>query len=182
MLILGIIASSITGNLVTTSYESIATVTVGGAGTSTFDFTSIPSTYKHLQLRIICKSSGGSQVSLRFNSDTASNYSEHQLVGDGSSATAYGGANTSLAPQGQTATTSNTFGAFIIDILDYGSTSKYKTVRGLNGADMNGSGQIGLYSNLWRSTSAITDITVLADSGKSFDQYSSFALYGIKGS
>lgn len=176
--ILGILASS--GAVAGGSYESIATTVLGSGGSSSFDFTSIPSTYKHLQLRIICKSSGGSQVYLRFNSDTGSNYTEHDLIGNGSSATAYGGANISIAPQGQTATTSNTFGAYIIDILDYGSTSKYKTVRGLNGADMNGSGTIGLFSNLWRSTSAISTITISSDSGKTFDQYSHFALYGIK--
>jgi hypothetical protein len=56
MPILGIIASAITGNLVTTSYESIATVTVGGGGAATVAFTSIPATYTHLQIRGIGRS------------------------------------------------------------------------------------------------------------------------------
>jgi hypothetical protein len=55
MPILGIIASSRLGNLVTTSYESIATVTVGGGGSASASFTSIPATYTHLQLSWIGK-------------------------------------------------------------------------------------------------------------------------------
>ena len=169
--------------MATNTYVALRTETVAVVtNTVTFDLTGISGYTDLVIVGAGTISANAPSTLIRFNGDTASNYSYTYLTGDGSSATAYGGANTLLAPQGQTATTSNTFGAFIIDILDYGSTSKYKTVRGLNGADMNGSGQIGLYSNLWRSTSAITDITVLADSGKSFDQYSSFALYGIKGS
>jgi hypothetical protein len=54
MPILGIIASAITGNLVTTSYESIETVTVGSGGSATvLTFSSIPATYTHLQIRVL---------------------------------------------------------------------------------------------------------------------------------
>jgi hypothetical protein len=89
MPILGIIASAITGNLVTTSYESIATVTVGSGGAANVEFTSIPATYTHLQVRGIGRSleanTGVDVQYLRFNSDTGSNYAWHQLVGNGSS-------------------------------------------------------------------------------------------------
>jgi hypothetical protein len=54
MPILGIIASAITGNLVTTSYESIETVTVGSGGSATVTFSSIPATYTHLQIKRYC--------------------------------------------------------------------------------------------------------------------------------
>ena len=76
-----------------TSYESIATVTVGSGGSSSIDFTSIPSTYTHLQLRMTARctaQSGGNptNVYLRFNSDSGSNYAWHQLAGNGSAASA----------------------------------------------------------------------------------------------
>ena len=73
----------------------------------------------------------------------------------------------------------NIFGTGIIDILDYADTSKYKTVRTLFGYDANGSGYIAFSSNLWQSTSAITSITMTPVNG--IAEYSSFALYGIKG-
>jgi hypothetical protein len=76
--------------------------------------------------------------------------------------------------------TAGVFGAGIIDILDYTNTNKYKTVRSLNGVDNNGSGALALNSSLWLNTAAITNITITSD-GTLFDQYSSFALYGIKG-
>ena len=69
------------------------------------------------------------------------------------------------------------FGTFIVDILDYANTNKYKTMRALDGFDANGSGYAVLWSGNWRSTSAVSTITI---TGGTFAQYSSFALYGIK--
>jgi hypothetical protein len=77
-----------------------------------------------------------------------------------------------------TSAAASIFGAGIVDILDYANTNKYKTLRALAGVDFNGSGRVGLTSGLWQSTSAINAITL---EGSSFVQYSSFALYGIKG-
>jgi hypothetical protein len=74
--------------------------------------------------------------------------------------------------------TSNTYGVFIIDILDYANTNKYKTVRTLGGYDANGSGVVSLRSNSWRNTSAITSVKFYTG-GTTSD--SRFALYGIKG-
>jgi hypothetical protein len=74
------------------SYESIATVTVGSGGSATIEFTSIPATYTHLQLRGLGRntagSAGGSNIELQFNTDTATNYSSHYLRGSGSAASA----------------------------------------------------------------------------------------------
>jgi hypothetical protein len=75
------------------------------------------------------------------------------------------------------------FGGGVVDILDYASTSKNKTIRTLSGADINGAGgDLRLSSGLWFATpAAITSITLYANGGSSdFAQYSSFALYGIK--
>jgi len=182
--ILGIMASQISGHLWAPSgaYDSIATVTVGAGGTSYAEFTSIPSTYQHLQIRAIVRSSSGGYAGVTFNSDTGNNYASHELYGNGSSASA--GAYTTRAdiPLMPSATSSaaSTFTALIIDVLDYANTSKYKTLRSLEGWDANGSGYVELQSGLWQSTSAISTLRITCAYGQSWQQYSSFALYGIK--
>jgi len=183
--ILGIIASS-NFQRVTSSYASIATTTVGSGGSSGITFSSIPQTYTHLQIRMIARNSSSSDaVRGQFNSDTtAANYSGHLLYGDGASAGA--AAATSFGKfgagyQAQSSTTAGTFGVSVLDILDYTSTSKGKTTRFLGGYDANGTGAVGLFSSgYYASPAAITSIYIFPDSGN-FAQYSSFALYGIKG-
>jgi hypothetical protein len=163
-------------------------VQVGSGGSSTISFTSIPATYKHLQVRWIGRgtfneSSAGQKVN--FNSDTGSNYSGHLLRGDGASVYADGGASaTSAAFFGRVAAataTAGMFGAFVMDILDYANTSKYKTLRCIGGSDRNGSGEIRFNSNLWMSTTAISSMTFAVTDGGNYAQYTQFALYGIKG-
>jgi hypothetical protein len=177
--ILGILASQISGKLNTSSFDSIATVTVGSGGSSTISFSSIPSTYKHLQIRGISKMSSGASLYAQLNSDTGNNYARHYLNGNG--ATVGAGANASFSNffVGTTGTATSTFGANVIDILDYANTNKYTTSRSLSGADANGSGYVQFFSGLWMNTAAVTTITITGDSN--FQEYSSFALYGIKG-
>jgi len=173
---------------VTNSYESIATVTVGSGGQSSISFSSIPSTFKHLQIRGIGRTTNSGTLGnpgINFNGDTnANNYTLHILYGDGSSASAYGGGAGSGTDTSITTGSSagaSIFGVAVIDVLDYASTNKYKTVRSLTGADLNGSGTIRLYSNLWMNTAAISSLTLTPSASASYSQYSSFALYGIKG-
>ena len=180
---------------IASSYESIQTITVGSGGSASIEFTSIPSTYTHLQIRSIARSTNGStngiSTYVRFNSDTGSNYSYHGLTtyqGAGSAIDVFGAANSTFALAGtmpNSGLLSNMFDGTVIDILDYANTNKYKTTRSLSGYDMNGAttgyNYLGLYSSSWRSTSAVSTITLLGASND-FAQYSSFALYGIKGS
>jgi len=163
----------------TTAYESIATVSVGSGGAANVEFTSIPSTYTHLQIRAFYKT--GTQydnLGLTLNGDTGNNYVQHQVGGYG---TVFATATTSTSNPNLLITTSatSTFAVGIIDILDYANTSKYKTMRSLNGADENSSGYIILRSALWQNTNAITSISI-SKSGQTISQYSQFALYGIK--
>jgi hypothetical protein len=185
----GIYASQISGHLFAPSgaYDSIATTTVGAGGSSSITFSSIPSTYTHLQLRILFRSTRsqtGDYTAMQFNSDTGSNYSYHGLGGDGASTVAFGYATQTFmdVERASAATaTSGVFGVAVIDILDYANTSKYKTMRSLGGFDNNGSGEIYLTSGSWQNTNAVNAITLKAQGGTSnFAQYSSFALYGIK--
>lgn len=173
---------------VTSSYESIATTTVGAGGSSSVTFSSGGSwsDYKHLQIRGIARTDratyNSDPLKLTFNSDGGSNYARHFLLGDGSSASADGVSSQTFIQNYLITTnvaTSGVFAAFVIDILDFGSTSKTKTIRTLMGFDNNGSGYIGLNSGLWNSTSAITSLTLAGQFG-TFQQYSHFALYGIR--
>ena len=191
--ILGIMASQISGHLWAPSgaYDSIATVTVGAGGSSTVSFTSIPSTYTHLQLRWIAQDNratyNDSELLFRVNSDSGNNYAWHYLRGNGASVEANASTSTSSWVQTVTASSAtNNFCPGVMDILDYANTSKYKTMRTLVGYDNNnsGTGSVGLLSlrsGLWQNTNAITSITITSSLGTSINQYSNFALFGIRG-
>ena len=192
MPILGVTASSISGHLIAPDLGvmfPIGMVSVGSAGASTVSFSSIPSTYKHLQVRALIRgtaSASAISANMQFNSDTGSNYSYHELYGSGAGGgQASAGANQTrffLHGNAPAATAlASSFGVAVMDILDYTNTSKYKTARCLNGMDVNGSGgYILVDSGSWQNTNAISSIQITPNSGN-FAQYSQFALYGIKG-
>jgi hypothetical protein len=187
---LGIFASA--NQSAGTSYESISTVTVGSGGSSQIDFTSIPSTYKHLQIRglYIANNTDFSSV-LRLNgSSTANDYSEHTLAGNGAGVEAQNDASVNPTSMRiiytQDATTYPT--VFVLDILDYANTNKNTTFRVLGGVDSNGSGRVAFASGAWYQTSAVNQVSIYSATGgygsslgSSFKEYSHFALYGIKG-
>ena len=185
----GLLAGGVAAS--TNSYESIATVTVGAGGSASISFTSIPSTYKHLQVRYIARdaraTTGLDDMILKFNAGASATYSWHRLVGDGATAGAAASPSQtqivlSAAGISRGGNTSGIFTAGVIDILDYQDTNKYKTVRSLYGGDLNGSGGIALSSGLWYgSTNAIASMDFTTETATNFSQYSSFALYGIKG-
>lgn len=168
------------------SYEAIGVAT-GTGSSNTITFTSIPSTYKHLQLRGIVKSttagSSFSSVLLNFNSDSSSSYTRHIVWGDGATPYAYGLANTTAWAIGgndfPSAGYTSIVGAHVVDILDYANTNKNKTVRALTGCDVNGAGEILLSSTVYLKTNAITSIELVSASGN-FSTLTQYALYGIK--
>jgi hypothetical protein len=188
---LGIFSAAGAGGVVAASdYDLISTTTLGTA-TPSVTFSSLgdySSTYKHLQIRTVGRvsadtSGSGDAFTVRFNGDSGSNYALHQLFGNGSTVT-----SNSTAPAtgffGQRFTdsgsTSNAFGAAVIDILDSYSTSKNKTARILGG-NANNTSYIFLNSGVWISTASITSITLSPNVGGNFVAGSRFSLYGIKG-
>jgi hypothetical protein len=175
----------------TNSYESIATVLVGSGGSSTVEFTSIPSTFKHLQIRSIARTANAAKaddIVATFNSDTGANYVQHLLVGNGSSAQSFAATGQNFIKgvayaAGNTAT-SNIVGNGVLDILDYTNTNKNTTIRALAGMDLNEANttaQMQFWSGLWLNTAAITSIQIKSNVSASISQHSQFALYGIKG-
>ena len=188
--ILGIIASSGGAAAATGSYESIASAT-GTGSNSTITFSSIPSTYKHLQIRALTRDTKSygtvttGMLNMMVNSSTGS-YTWHRLTGDGSAADAGGTTGETYAQctrcVPQSPVTANVFGAAIIDIADYASTTKNKTIRSFGGTDANTAStqfQIQLNSNLWTSTAAITSLSFIAI--EFWAVGTTIALYGIKG-
>lgn len=168
-----------------TSYESIATA--NGTGSSgVITFSSIPSTFKHLQIRMTGRGTVAStniEGYITFNGSSSSYYQGHQLFGDG--ATAYSQSSSGTTSGWSTfmtanSATANVNGVGIVDILDYADTNKYKTTRTLTGYDLNGSGLIIFRSNLWQNTAAINSIS-FTTSAANFDSTTKFALYGIRG-
>lgn len=155
-----------------------ATTVLGGITIS-----NIPQTYTHLQLRIVARGNDAGSIAymnVGVNSDFYStNYAQHALLGNGSSAASEGSANIGgvaglYAPGGSV--TANTFSSTIVDLLDYTNTSKFKTFRNLHGWDANGSGFIVLNSGLWKNTAAVTSITAF---NINFAVGSRVDLYGI---
>jgi hypothetical protein len=171
------------------AFESIATVTLTGTQT-TISFNSIPSTYKHLQLRYMARSTrptySADNALMQINSNT-SGYARHNFAGDGTNA--YSG-NTASAThiwlgQLSSTVTGSIYGIGIIDILDYADTNRYKTVRSLSGVDLNGinntiSGAINFWGGLYQNTAAVSSIQLTCQSTE-YATGTTFALYGIKG-
>lgn len=189
MPILGVIDSAKSGNLYASSYESIATVTVGAGGSSSISFTSIPSTYKNLQIRYLARTdrSGSAEdnIQLRFNSDTGNNYTTNVFYGDGSGFGSFSdGTNVTFNTRAMASASSATSGIFasgIYDIYEYANTSINKTVKALSGYDQSASAQVRLSSGIWLNSAAISSVTMISSTNSNFVQYSSFALYGMKG-
>lgn len=174
----------------------IAGSTVGAGGAGNLIFNNIPSGFTHLQFRCFMKSTrsdiaiGFNPILAQFNDDTANNYANHMLRGDGSSATSSATAPNNYAYFGQmpgsVSTEANIFSSSVIDILDYSNTNKNKTVRVISGYDTNGASGVQtalLMSTAWFSTAAITKINVRFDAyGNPFAQFSRVDLYGITSS
>lgn len=164
----------------------IATTVVSSGGATSIEFTSIPSTYTHLQLRVFARStiaaSSSDGIYVQYNGSTSGIYTLHRIVGNGSSVTTNVATNNTETYIDRITggnSPANTFGSIVTDILDYGNTNKYKTHRYFGGWDSNGDGYITLGSGLWQSTNAITSIKLFLFSN-GFAQYTHAALYGIK--
>lgn len=172
----------------TGSFFSIASATVGVGGTPSVTFTDggAWSAYTHLQLRCrVMSATGTPELVLNFNGVTGSTiYTQHAVYGtaDGSTPSAYGAANQTLGITWQGAGGDTTNPAVnIIDITEFANTNKFKTFRSLTGRNNYNSGTISINSGGFRSTNAITSITLSTISTVNFAQHSFFGLYGIKG-
>jgi hypothetical protein len=190
--ILGIIASGISGHLTPPfdpgAYYSLGTVTTSSTVAS-LTFAGIPTGYRSLQLRGIARTSAaGNNYSMVMacNGDTTvANYYSHAMFGIGSGAgqaavyQSEGGMYITNAVAGAGAGT-NVFASFVIDLIDYDSTTKNKVAKSIQGQDRNGSGitQVGGAGWYNNTTSPISSLTFTV-AGGDFVANSSIALYGV---
>lgn len=162
------------------SFESIATATPTSGTTVTFS--SIPSTYKALQIRVNIIDNSVPALLVQLNGATS--YAIHALRADGGTVSATGNTAQTYIYGASTWTQPSTLRPLvgIIDIQDYASTSKNKTVRILSGQNNNAGAtaeEIKLSSGLWISTSAVNSVSIITSGA--YSSGTSIALYGIKG-
>lgn len=161
-------------------------VTVGAGGAASIDFTSIPSTYTDLVVKLSGRSTDttaneSSELRLQFNSDTGSNYSRRMLYGDGGAAGSSSATTTGMRVGfvDTNGNTSSTFSNTEIYIPNYAGSSQ-KSVS----ADSVVEGNVAQYmyatliAGLWTGTSAITSIKLYIPSFN-FVQHSTAYLYGV---
>lgn len=175
------------------TFELISSVTVGAGGAASIDFTSIPSTYTDLCVKMSSRSSFSTTVEdyvmLYFNNNT-SGYTSRRLYGTGSGtgsdtlSNKAGGSAGSRILAGATSadqSTTNTFGNFEIYIPNYAGSS-YKSTSSEGVSENNAtSATVLMDAGLWSNTAAINQITFdLYFSGSTFKQYSTAYLYGVK--
>ena len=157
------------------TYEPIATYTAPSAQAS-YTFTAISGSYTDLILvAVSANTSAATNMTIQVNGDTGSNYSRTRINGNGTTAASSRNSNETRIYNGDVGNTSvpsvNT-----VHFMNYSNTTTYKTIFGRYGeADI----QTGAVVGLWRSTSAITSITVNSATNN-FTTASTFTLYGIK--
>ena len=155
----------------------ISSQTLGSAA-ATIDFNSISSAYTDLRLVIVGKyTSSGGNTRIRFNSDTASNYSSTRIAGDGTSASSDRLTNQTFQRLSFNGNSSTISDFLTVDVFSYAG-STFKTSLITSSEDYNGSGSVIRTVGLYRSTTAISSITISLDSS-TMAAGTTATLYGI---
>jgi len=159
------------------TYEPIATTTLSTTAAN-ITFSSISSAYTDLRVVLTGTATAAMTPRIRFNSDTATNYSYTTIHGDGTSALSARGTSTSFISGTYNTSWSSTLPAMLtIDVFSYAG-STHKTCLNTVSIDQNGSGSVERIVGLWRSTAAITTLQVYA-STSTFASGTTATLYGI---
>ena len=156
------------------TYTPIATSTMT-VNAPSITFSSIPAGYTDLKLVITFKRDNAGGVYLRFNGDSASNYSQTFLEGNASTTTvSVQAANQTFGYIDYNGDSTNN-GMYSIDLMNYSNTNTFKTYLATAG----NSAIIDKTVGLWRSTAAISTILVASSNGGNYFAGSSATLYGI---
>jgi len=157
------------------TYTPIATTTLSSTATSV-SFTGISSTYTDLKIIATGKRVSGGALAIRFNNDTATNYSKTRFAGNGTTAST--GIDTSSSSIGTNGWNDAYDQLYEIDIMSYSNSTTYKTALVRMAADENGGGEVSRIVGLWRSTSAINRVDLLITSGTIAAGFTA-TIYGI---
>jgi hypothetical protein len=156
-----------------TTYEKIATQSVSGSSTTNVTFNSISGSYTDLVLIVNAKLAASNNISLRFNSDTASNYSYTYIFGSGTAASSGRASSTTYIYGGSNSTSD--YDLHQININNYSNSTTYKTALIQSSVTSIG---VSAWVGQWRSTSAITSVDV-SFLGNIISAGSTFTIYGI---
>jgi hypothetical protein len=163
------------------TFVKIATVTVGSGGASTIDFTSIPSTYTDLCLKLSLRANNSlisDSILLSFNGSTTS-FTMRYLEGTGSSATSGTSPARYIGIANGNTSTASTFGNTEIYIPNYAGNSN-KSVSSDAVTETNATTiYADFVASLWSNTAAINQVTISPNGATLFLQYSTATLYGI---
>jgi hypothetical protein len=155
----------------TPTYTPLATVTLTSTASSV-TFSNIPATYRDLIVVFKgAQNASSTTYIMRFNGDSASNYSQVLMNGNGSSA-----ASSTSTPTGASFGVIGTAQSNILyQIMDYSATDKHKTV--LTRTD-DPAVQTVAFASRWANTAAITSVAIV--SGNQFIAGTTVSMYGIK--
>lgn len=160
----------------TTTYTPLANITLGSSASSV-TFSNIPSTYRDLVLVVNGTTSVNADIGLRFNSDSAANYSFVYMGGNGSTTASGSSGSQSQIVLNAYAWRSSERTSCIINIMDYSATDKHKTVLSRN--NVAGAG-VDAFANRWANTNAITQVAfIVATGGATLSSGSTLSLYGV---
>jgi hypothetical protein len=166
------------------TFTKIASVTVGLLGSSSLSFTSIPSTYTDLCIKLSGRSANVSNFDnprLTINSST-STFTRREIYAETGSVGSESVADRLIGVVPAFNATSNTFGSLDFYLPNY-TSANYKSYSVDSVTENNSSTQaMWLLAGLWSTTSAITDVTITLNTAANFVQYSTATLYGIKNS
>ena len=166
-----------------TTYEIIASVTVGSGGAADIEFTSIPATYTDLVVLFSLRTTRSNTYDdpvVQFNSN-GSNYSYIVLQGTGSAATSYTGGTSFIylgECNGDTSTASS-FSNQTMYISNYASSNN-KSVSIDSSMENNATAAYSdIIAGLWANSSAITSLKIYSAGAYTIKEYSTAYLYGI---
>jgi len=168
--------------------KQIAKATLSTSANSV-TFSSIPGTYKDLQIYISARGSDtgttfGDILRIRLNGNSSSSYSWNYFYsGNGAVDDSYNFNDTEIDWHYAIPTNGTTSGVFSttdIYLTNYASTTRKKVLNG-SSAFANTTGIYCIYSadGMWNNTSAVTSITFYQGSSGNFQAGSTFSLFGI---
>jgi hypothetical protein len=169
------------------TYTLIASATVGASPVTTIDFTSIPSTYTDLCLKMSLRTNRAGTfdyATINFN-NSAADYTLRVLEGNGGATFSYTrstfGVNLIGRADGADAT-SNTFASIELYLPNYaGSNNKSMSIDSVQ-ENNDSTAYQDLFAGLWSQTAAINRLTITNGTDNAYVQYSTAYLYGIKNS
>ena len=165
------------------TFTLIASSTVGAGGAANISFTSIPSTFTDLCLKVSTRDANANvttYLTVGFNGSTA-NFSIRGLGGNGSSANSWTTPANFLGDGVGANATASTFNNMEFYIPNYAGSSNKSWSADSVGENNGATAQNSLVAGLWSQTAAITSITLYPLTAN-FSQYSTAYLYGLKSS